>query len=80
MPGRARNVSEYPYACFELVTMTRSPTRHPVTGSAKVTAASPAFASAPSLTHVRDSGAPWRSMRPPHDISAGSVSLSIPSK
>ena len=61
------------------VTMTRSPTFQPVTGSASVTALSPFFAVAPSLTQVRLSGAPWKSMRPPQQTMAGHDSLSMPS-
>ena len=39
----------------------------------------PSSAVAPSLTQVRLSGAPWKSMRPPQQTMAGHDSLVVPS-
>jgi hypothetical protein len=62
------------------VTMIRSPPRQPDTGPDRVSWALPFRAGAPSLTQVRLSGAPWKSMRPPQQTIAGHDSRSIPAK
>jgi hypothetical protein len=62
------------------VTITRSPTRQPVTASDRVTSVAPGFAGAPSFTQVRLSGAPCKSIRPPQHTIAGHDSRSMPSK
>ena len=59
------------------VMMTRSPTRHPVTVSARRTIVSPFLAVSPSFTQVRFILAPWNSMRPPQHTIAGHVFESI---
>jgi hypothetical protein len=78
-PDVGLRVPPVPLSPCVAVTITRSPTRHPVTGSARLTWRAPFDAVAPSFIQVRLIGAPWKSIRPPQQTMDGHVCRSIPS-